>query len=400
MAVMFSSGADMLVINPTLPQMAAELGVSVELGSMWVSSYSLATAAFALVFGPVSDRVGRRPILLSGLAILTLGTAACGVSGSFGALLAARFVSGVGAGMLVTSTTSYVGDHFDAQGRPVAMGWVMSGFFLSLILAVPIGAFLADRLGWQNMFFAIAGFCAVSWCTAALMIRAPRYEERTDRLSVRAAAVVYWGLMARPQTLGVLLYSLSVGVAMTQFSVYTAPWLQEQFGFTTLDRGLLYAAGGPAIFIGGPLSGLLTNRFGRVELVTAGSVVMAVMLLCMPATPLASSILAHAGGDWPTWGSVPLPAALPVAAVFFLAMCAGTTRAGPFMTLALEVVPSEQRGAMSALRNTFNNAGTSLGAATGAFVWSVTPAPFAYPSVCACAAATTILGLVLLRRLR
>lgn len=392
MAVMFTSGADLLVINPTLPQMAADLEVSVELASTWVSAYALATGTFALLFGPVSDRFGRRRVLLFGLATLTFGMALCGLAQDFWQLVGARFVAGAGAGMLVTSTTSFIGDHFDDQSRAIAMGWVMSGFFLSLILAVPIGAWLAHSLGWPNMFKALAGVSGLTWVLVAITVGEPRFERRARRLSLGGALGNYGRLLRHGPSLGVLLFSASIGLSMTMFSVYTAPWLEETYGFSTLDRGLMYGVGGPAILIGGPLSGRLANRLGRLRLVGVGTCSMALMLLVMPFTPEMGRLLPGIG---PSWGETPLLEVLPSAIAFFLAICSGSIRAGPYMTLALEVVEPEQRGAMSALRNTFNHVGGTLGASLGALVWA--QASLRYPAVCVCSAATTLGGLLLLR---
>jgi len=399
MAVMFTSGADLLVINPTLPEMAADLGVSVELASTWVSAYALATGSFALLFGPISDRLGRRRILLAGLATLTSGVMACALATDFWTLVAARFVAGAGAGMLVTSTTSYVGDHFDDGTRAIAMGWVMSGFFLSLILAVPIGAWLAHSLGWANMFKALAGVSGLTFLLVLTTVGDPRYERRSTRLSLGSALSGYGRLLMSGPAFGVLLFSASIGMSMTMFSVYTAPWLEEAYGFTTLDRGLMYGVGGPAILIGGPLSGKLANRLGRLRLVSIGTCSMALMLLMMPLTPEASHVLASLFPDvgGPSWGTVPVLWVAPTALVFFLAICSGTTRSGPYMTLALEVVEPDQRGAMSALRNAFNHGGGTLGATLGALVWA--HAPYRYPAVCVASAAATLGGLVLLRHL-
>jgi predicted MFS family arabinose efflux permease len=392
MAVMFTAGADLLVISPTLPQMADDLGVSVERGSAWVSAYAAATAGFALLFGPISDRYGRRRVLLLGLLTLGAGTLVAGFAHGFVELVVARFVAGAGAGMLVTSITSFVGDHFEARERAVAMGWVMSGFFLSLIIAVPVGAFLAEAVGWRQMFVVVALFGWSVGLAFVLTVGSPRYEVRSRRLSLGSAMAGYASLVRRPASLGVLLFSGSVGASMTMFSVYTSPWLAEAYGMSTADRGLIYAVGGPALLIAGPLSGRWANALGRVRLVAVGTVAMASMLLGMPVSRALSASLDQMPWEhWPRWGTVPLPVVLPTAVSFFLVTCAGSIRAGPFMTLALEVVPAHQRGAMSALRSTFNHGGAGVGASLGAVIWSSVAEP--YPMVCVAAAATTLLGL-------
>jgi predicted MFS family arabinose efflux permease len=394
--VMFTSGADLLVMTPILPTLAEELGVGADLGGLWITAYAVATGVFALAFGPVSDRFGRRAVLRTGLMVLVAGTLACAVSESFSGMLGARFLAGAGAGMLVTSTTSYAGDHFEPERRAVVMGWVMAGFFLALILAVPIGAFLTDILGWSRMFLVLAGFASLVGL-GVLSLPRPRLEQRSARLSVRAAARTYGELLRDRRVVGVLMMSLTVGLAMTMFSVYSSPWMHETFGLDTADRGLVYAAGGPAVLLGGPLAGRLSNHFGRVSLVMAGSALMGLMQLAMPLTGDASAHLRtlSALDGFSRFGDLPWPMALPPVLVFFLAMAAGATRSGPFQTLALEVAPGERRGAVSALRNGFNQLGSGLGAALGGFLWSTLDP--AYGTICVTAALVTFAGTALLR---
>lgn len=397
LSVMFTSGADLLVMTPILPTVASDLGVGDDVAGLWITAYAVATATFALAFGPVSDRFGRRTVLRSGMVVLLLGTACCAASTGFFSMLGARFVAGAGAGLLVTSTTSYAGDHFPPERRAVAMGWVMSGFFLALILAVPIGAFLTAWLGWARMFLVLSGFAGVIALGIFLLPR-PRHEERSPHLSLAAAGRGYLELLRDRRVLGVLLMSFSVGLAMTMFSVYSSPWMAQTFGLDVAHRGLVYAAGGPAVLLGGPLAGRLSNHLGRVRLVIAGSVLMGSMQLLMPLTEaIGAGIDTDAVAGFARFGERPWPVVAPALAVFFLALAAGATRSGPFQTLALEVAPNARRGAVSALRNGFNQLGSGLGAATGGFLWSrLDPA---YGAICVLAAATTFAGAVLLRAL-
>lgn len=395
--VLFTSGADMLIITPILPQLAQDLGVGVDRGGLWVSAYAVATAGFALVFGPISDRVGRKPVLLTGLALLALGTGACGLAWSFRSMLAARFVAGMGGGLLMTSTTAFVGDHFEGRLRAVAMGWVMTGFFMALILSVPIGSAVAHAVGWPSMFFIYAGVAVLLLVGLVVGLPRPRQEQRTESLSVGSALRGYGALLRSKKAVGVFLMSGSVGMSMTMFMVYASPWLEKVYGFDTGARGLVYAVGGPAVLIGGPMAGRLANHFGRVPMVLAGSVLMGLMQLLMPWSAQLGPWL---GGfvdlsQLPQLGTTPWPITVPTMLVFFLAMIAGASRSSPFQTLALEVVAPDQRGALSAIRNTFNQVGSGLGAALGGLVWAGTGGDYA--TVCWLSFGTTLLGITALR---
>ena len=395
-STMFATAADMLIVTPVLPRMARDLAVSVELAGLWVTAYAAATACFALVFGPISDRAGRRPVLLLGTFALGLATSACGWVDGYGALLAARFAAGAAGGVLVTSITSFAGDHFDHEHRAVAMGWVMSGFFMALIFSVPLGALLANAFGWKIMFQVYGVAVLLLGVAMARWLPDPRHEVRTARLTLGTALIAYGALFRDRRVLGILFMSLSIGLSMTMFMVYSSPWLEREFGLNTADRGLVYAVGGPAVILGGPLAGRLSNRFGRVILVVGGSVVMGLMQLAMPFTAWAKSTLGPRfdPSDIYRFGDHAIPVVVPTLLVFFFAMLAGASRATPFHTLVLEIVPSGRRGTLSALRSTFNHIGSALGAALGAAVWAAAEHP--YQALCWMAAGVTVTGVMVL----
>ena len=400
--VMFSSGADMLVMTPILPQICQELGVSVELGGQWVTGFAAATAIFALVFGPISDRFGRRPVLLLGLITQALGTGLCGMAEQYETLFAARALAGAGSGLLVTSTTSFVGDHFPVEKRAVAMGYVMGGFFLSLILGVPAGAALAGFFGWSMMFLVFATKSILALVLVVAFLPKPAFEKLASSLTLRSAAAGYAALLRSKKVVGIMVMSACIGISMTMFAVYSSPWLEATFGLDTTERGMVYAVGGPAALIGGPLAGRLSNVFGRVMLVVAGSLLMGAMQLLIPFSDRAGAqIASRLGADIDTFahfGDVAWPLTVPTLIVFFFIMLAGSSRSAPFQTLALEVVPSDQRGAVAALRNGIGQGGRALGAALGGILWAAYPsASDAYATVCIAAALVTLVGIISLR---
>lgn len=399
-ALMFMSGADLLIMTPILPQLAAELGVDVELGGLWITAYGVATALFALLFGPVSDAKGRRPVLVAGMFVMGLGSLACAAAVDFHTMLGARILAGAGSGLLVTSTTSYVGDHYEPEARAEAMGYVMGGFFLSLILGIPIGAWLTAWIGWKLMFLVFASGIFLVAVGLVIALPAPRYERRLGQVAFGDALSAYLRLVRDRKVLGVLLMSLAIGLSMTMFSVYSSPWMAEQFGLGTAERGLVYAIGGPAVFLGGPLAGRMSNSLGRVSMVVGGSVLMAMMQLAISQSHHLGAVITSAIGPgvsaYPSFGAVPWPAALPTVLCFFLIMVAGSSRSAPYQTLAIEVVTAEDRGALAAVRNSFNQAGSAAGAALGALIWAGT-GPARYTVLCTISASIGLVGVFLMR---
>ena len=100
-------------------------------------------------------------------------------------------------------------------------------------------------------------------------------------------------------------------MSMTMFMVYSSPWLEEVYGFDTGTRGLLYAIGGPAVILGGPLAGRLSNRFGRAKMVIAGSLLMGLMQASMPLSAQLSARMQSGFdlSDFTSLGTIAWPAA-------------------------------------------------------------------------------------------
>ncbi|HEY3599679.1 MAG TPA: MFS transporter [Paraburkholderia sp.] len=179
------------VVNVALPSMQNELGASVAAMQWVVDAYLLFLGSLVLVGGSLGDKLGRRTIFISGIALFTLASAACGFAPNTGALIAARAVQGVGAALLVPSSLSIIGAVFDETERGRAIGtWAGVGAITSALGPVT-GGWLVDAFSWRAIFFLNLPLAAV---TIALAISAvpnslkPGAPQRLDWLGAAAAA--------------------------------------------------------------------------------------------------------------------------------------------------------------------------------------------------------------------
>lgn len=372
---MFISGTETLIITPVLPQMAADLNVSIELAGHWVTAYAVVTGIFAFVFGPISDQTERKTILVIGLFVLGVGTVACGFCDRFWTLAGARGVVGAGAGMLLTSCTSYVADRFDAEHRGTAMGLVMNGFFVSLILGVPAGAGLANAAGWRPMFWMLGAMIFVwvgalaLWLPALGGHRRPDdgvFEPRSGR--IRAVLAGYGQIVRLRHVWGVLQTAGLVGLSMTMYSVYLSPWLEETYGFDTLWRGLVYAIGAPAAVVAAPLAGRWSAKVGRLPVIVLGNLLTMTTVICV-------ALSAGFGARLRTIvePSSALARPLELAPLFFfsfLLLASSAARSTAVQTMSTEAVEPRMRGSMEAFKNFFFQAAVALGATFGSILWA------------------------------
>src|SRR5881397_8845 len=177
--VLFLGVSDTQLVAPLLPLIASDLAITPGHAGIIVTTYSLAAAAFALFVGPVSDRVGRKKVLVSGLAIFCLASFFTYHVSTFSALVILRAVTGLAAGTLSTSALSFAGDYYPYQERGRAMGILSMGYFVAFVVSAPAGALIGPRWGWQSVFGWIAGLGMCMFVLAAWGL--PRDARRPPR---------------------------------------------------------------------------------------------------------------------------------------------------------------------------------------------------------------------------
>jgi len=274
------------IVMPILPFMVQEYGAGANSG-VWVgfllSGYAAAQFAFAPVWGRLSDRVGRRPVLLATVAGTALALLLFAWAGSLGALLAARILAGVFAAN-VSVASAYVADATDESERTRWMGLIGAAFGIGFLLGPAIAAGLAP-LGHRVPLFAAAGLAALNWVHAAARLReTPRREVRTaSRRSVLRNPAVRWLCIAN------LVFSLAVTQLETVFQLF----LIQRFQYAAWQVALLMVAMAAvmATVQGGGMKAL-SARFPERRLVWIGALVMAVCFVALPAIHALAPLLA------------------------------------------------------------------------------------------------------------
>ncbi|QFR02705.1 MFS transporter [Streptomyces phaeolivaceus] len=152
MAGIFAVGSEELVVSPLLPDMSESFDTSVAVMGLSVSVYGVCTAIGALIFAPLGDRMSRRVGLVTGMTVFVAGTLLCASAGSLGMFFAGRALAGLATGAFVPTAYAFVGDQIPYRHRARAMGIVVSSWSLSLVLGVPMGDFVGQRVGWRWTF--------------------------------------------------------------------------------------------------------------------------------------------------------------------------------------------------------------------------------------------------------
>lgn len=371
--LVFSVTTQSMIIAPILPRIAEQVAVPASRLGLLVTGYSAAVAVVALVMGPVSDRVGRRRMLLAGSAVMALGLALHGLARDYPALLAVRVLTGAGGGVLTGATGAYIGDYFPSRRRGWANGWIMSGMAAGQILGLPLGAVLAGRSGFGLPFVILAFTMVAAWVMVWRFVPQPAVQRLEGGLGVRRALGHYARMVARPDVSAATLAFPAMFLGTSLYVLYLPVWLEGTRGATPGEVALLFGLGGVATVLAGPPAGKLSDRVGRRRVVVATSVGTAIAML-------ATTVVVRE-----IWISYLL---------FFLLMALFAARAAPFQALMTEIVPPEQRGSLMSLTMALGQVGTAAGAAIAGPAYGA----YGYASNTALGAASALLIALLVWR--
>lgn len=166
---------------PALPALTRNLGASMPAAQLTLSALLLAFGTSQLIWGPLSDRFGRRPILLWGLAAYTLASIASTLAPSMALLIVWRVVQGAAMGAAVMCARAIVRDLYLPSEGARMMSRGMSGLGVLACVGAPLGGLLSDIFGWRAALMALAVFGA---CTLALVVL--RFEETLRQKNLQA----------------------------------------------------------------------------------------------------------------------------------------------------------------------------------------------------------------------
>ncbi|MEL6444455.1 MAG: MFS transporter [Bacteroidota bacterium] len=347
--LVFSAASQIIIVAPILPMVGAQLGVGDAVLGTLMTVYAAAVGVSTLLTGPVSDRVGRRRVLLVGAASMAVVLALHGLAESFASLLVLRALAGAAGGILSGGAVAYVGDTFPPDRRGWANGWVMSGFAVGQILGIPIGRTLADLYGFRAPFLVFAATMVVATVIVWTLLPDATNNRDTERLTLRRVGRGYGELLRRADTrrASVIFAVLFLGVGL--FVTYFPVWMENRLGFTGVMISGVYALGGLSNVLIGPRAGRISDIVGRKPVIIAAS---AGVGLFMAATPLSGGV---------PWGPF---------ALFFGIMGCAAARYSAFQAMLTELVVGARRGSFMSLTIAIGQVGFAVGSAVAGTLYA------------------------------
>lgn len=245
---------------PSMPSMARTLGASYTTIQLTLSLYLAAMAVGQLVMGPLSDRFGRRPVLLAGLAIFVIGSFLCLLAPNSGILILGRVVQGIGGCAGITLGRAIVRDLYERKEVVRVLGYITMGMAVPPMIAPTIGGVLDAFFGWRGSFAFLLAFGAITLFGTYRWL----YETNRDRHSKNAAPNYlkdYGSLLRSRQFWG---YTLVISLAMAMFYAFAAgaPYVAiELMGRSPTEYGLYFALIPGGYIFGSFAAGRLAGRF-------------------------------------------------------------------------------------------------------------------------------------------
>lgn len=336
----FSAYTISFMLGPMLDTMGRELGASVPAMGQAAALLFVSWGVTAPLMGPVSDRYGRKPVLLVGLAGLGLSCLATSLAQSYTAVALFRFLTGVFGGCVPPTCVASIGDRFAPGARGNAMALAGSGISASLLAGLPFLAWVTARAGWRGAFLLAGG---AGLCALALAAWAFPPAQRQARPTTYLGSFEW---MREPAPWHLIAGNVLERVLVSLFLTYVAVLFLRRYGASLSSVAWLLSAmsAGTAIggLLGGPLAGW-RRRFQAIRLmVLLQGVLVALQFSVLP------------------------PLALSVAAGFLYSLVSQMSR--PVVMDSLVVLAPRSRGSIIGCYATSNQLGQMLGAALGGLI--------------------------------
>ena len=326
-------------IFPAFPALSTDLGVGPVAVQQTVSVYMLTFAVFSLAHGPLSDALGRRPVILAGMTAYALASAVCAVAPSLGVLLAGRVLQGVVAGAGLVVTRAVARDLFPPHQAQRAMATMSMIFAVAPALAPVIGGWLLTWTSWRGIFWFLAAYAVLA--TAVTWFLLPESHPVAARTAFRPGALVA-SLASASRDPAVLRVCLAIAAGFAAMFLYVASAPAIVAGLLHLgpqDYWVQFLPMVSAMVVGSWVVGRLSGRVSTRGLIALGLVVLTLGALVQ----LVLTAVVHVS-------------TLPGVLVGMALASFGVSVVFPVATVALMDLRPTQRGTFSSLQSALANA--------------------------------------------
>ncbi|MEX0854122.1 MAG: multidrug effflux MFS transporter [Bauldia sp.] len=274
---------------PALPTIAADLNASTAATQMTLMAFFIAFGVCQIVYGPVSDMVGRKAPLYFGLGLFAIGSAGCALAPSIGWLIAFRALQGVGASAVMVIPRAIIRDlHTGIEGTRL-MALVMLVLSVSPILAPVTGSALIVPFGWRAVFVAVLIVAAIGLVLVSTQLPETHPPANRIRVSLDSLTAGFAQLLRDPRFLGLTFIG---GLGMASFFTFlaSASFIYiDHFGLTPTAFSVAFSINAVSFIGASQFAANLGARFGMSRLVATSVAGYAAVLVALLALTLAGA---------------------------------------------------------------------------------------------------------------
>ncbi len=241
------------LVMPSLPWIAKDFSISLDQAQLLVSIYLLGFGPSQFIYGPVSDALGRKKVLLTGLLIAMSGLLMIiFLSDTFTGMVMGRFLQGLGTGCCAVLARASTRDRFSGDELPVAMSYIAMAASITPLIAPVIGGFINFHFGWSMVFISLLGYVSLAWVIIAFkftetiakrsVIPSPRnmlFQYRdlvTSRYFMSFASISWFNFSLMITTVSVMPFIMQDQIGMTsdQYAMWALIPALGMLGGTTI----------------------------------------------------------------------------------------------------------------------------------------------------------------------
>jgi len=269
MAMTAIGPATLNIMVPALPGLITRLATDTGTVQLTLSLYLLSLASAQLLLGPLSDRFGRRPVVLAGLALAVVASLAAIVTSSIGALIAARIVQAIGASTGIVIGRAIIRDLYERDRAAAMIGLVTTAMVIAPMIAPLVGGILDTAFGWEAIFLFIAVFsgAVLAWAVFVLPETRPADAARAPAMLLRD-----WGaLLTSAKFHGYVLCGALGSAPFFTFLGGGPHVVVTLMGRSSAEFGLWFAMTSLGYMSGNFTASRLSQRFGGDAMILAGA---------------------------------------------------------------------------------------------------------------------------------
>lgn len=247
---------------PALPTLEKAFATTTSNAQLTLSSFTVGFAVGQLFYGPLSDRWGRKPLLIAGVVFYVFAGILCALTDSIGTLIVLRFVQALGGAAGVVLTRAIIRDLWSGPEASKILSLALLITSLSALIAPFIGGYLLIWLGWRSIFWLLVGFGVLVLLMGKFVMPESLPPERRQTAPLTRILPQYWYVLSHRRALGYMLCGgFSFAGMFAQLSGTPFVYI-EVFGVPPEEFGFWFALNILAIMAGSSVNSWLVGRFG------------------------------------------------------------------------------------------------------------------------------------------